>query len=170
MSNENKSQQIIYPPVVAVLGHVDHGKTSLLDAIRSTSIAERESGGITQKIGASSVEIMHDDKPRTITFIDTPGHQAFSQMRSRGAIASDIGLLIVSSTDGVMPQTRESIEALKASKIPIIVVLTKADLPTKNIEKAKGQILREGIMLEGMGVTSLSWKYPQRLKATSKNC
>ncbi|MEK7605201.1 MAG: translation initiation factor IF-2 [Patescibacteria group bacterium] len=151
MSNENKSQQIIYPPVVAVLGHVDHGKTSLLDAIRSTSIAERESGGITQKIGASSVEIMHDDKPRTITFIDTPGHQAFSQMRSRGAIASDIGLLIVSSTDGVMPQTRESIEALKASKIPIIVVLTKADLPTKNIEKAKGQILREGIMLEGMG-------------------
>lgn len=151
MSNENKSQQIFYPPVVAVLGHVDHGKTSLLDAIRSTSIAEREQGGITQKIGASSIEIIHDGKPRTITFIDTPGHEAFSQMRSRGAIASDIGLLIVSSTDGVMPQTRESIAALKASGIPVIVVLTKADLPTKNIEKVKGQILREGIMLEGMG-------------------
>jgi len=150
MPNENKSHTF-YPPVVAVLGHVDHGKTTLLDAIRKTSIAEREHGGITQKIGASSVEIVSDGKPRRITFIDTPGHEAFSQMRSRGAIASDIGLLIVSSVDGVMPQTRESINVLKASGIPMIVVLTKSDLPTKNPEKVKGQVLREGIMLEGMG-------------------
>lgn len=140
-----------YPPVVAVLGHVDHGKTTLLDAIRKTSIAEREHGGITQKIGASSVEVLSDGKPRKITFIDTPGHEAFSKMRSRGAIASDIGLLIVSSVDGVMPQTKESIKLLKTSGIPIIVVLTKSDLPTKNPEKVKGQLISEGIMLEGMG-------------------
>lgn len=144
-------QQTLYPPVVTVLGHVDHGKTTLLDAIRSTSIAEREHGGITQKIGASSIEIVVDGKPRRITFIDTPGHEAFSKMRSRGAQAADIALLIVSAVDGVMPQTRESIKILQASGLPIIVVLTKSDLPGKNIEKVKGQILREGIMLEGMG-------------------
>jgi len=150
MPNEDKSK-VFYPPVVAVLGHVDHGKTTLLDAIRKTSIAEREHGGITQKIGASTVEIISDGKPRRITFIDTPGHEAFSQMRSRGAQAADIGLLIVSSVDGVMPQTRESINVLKSSGIPMIVVLTKSDLPTRNPEKVKGQVLREGIMLEGMG-------------------
>jgi len=144
-------KQAVYPPVVAVLGHVDHGKTTLLDAIRSTSIAKREHGGITQKIGASSVEILHDGVIRKITFIDTPGHEAFSQMRGRGAVASDIALLIVSSVDGVMPQTRESINILKDSGLPIIVVLTKSDLPTKNPDKVKGQVLREGIMLEGMG-------------------
>ena len=89
------TQHTLFPPVVTVLGHVDHGKTTLLDAIRSTSIAEREHGGITQKIGASSIEIMVDNKPRRITFIDTPGHEAFSKMRSRGAQAADIALLIV---------------------------------------------------------------------------
>lgn len=140
-----------YPPVVAVLGHVDHGKTSLLDAIRQTSIAEREHGGITQKIGASSVTTLHDGQKRKITFIDTPGHEAFSKMRGRGAIACDIGLLVVSSTDGVMPQTRESINVLKDSGVPLIAVLTKSDLQTKNPEKVKGQIVREGLMLEGMG-------------------
>lgn len=145
------NQPSLFPPVVAVLGHVDHGKTTLLDAIRNTSIAARETGGITQKIGASSVEVMHDGQRRRITFIDTPGHEAFSQMRSRGALAADIGLLIVSAVDGVMPQTRESINVLKQSGIPVIVVLTKADLPTKNVEKVKGQVLREGLMLEGMG-------------------
>ncbi|CAN5182780.1 hypothetical protein BH09PAT1_BH09PAT1_2070 [soil metagenome] len=150
MPSENQFQ-IFYPPVVAVLGHVDHGKTTLLDAIRSTSIAEREHGGITQKIGASSIEIVSDNKTRRITFIDTPGHEAFSEMRSRGAQAADICLLIVSAVDGVMPQTRESIKILQQSGLPIIVVLTKADLPGKNLEKVKGQILREGIMLEGMG-------------------
>jgi translation initiation factor IF-2 len=149
--NTNTSQSQLYPPVVAVLGHVDHGKTTLLDAIRKTSIAEREHGGITQKIGASTVEIMHEGKPARITFIDTPGHEAFSKMRSRGAQAADIGLLIVSAVDSVMPQTRESIQVLKHSGIPYIVVLTKADLPTKNSEKVKQQLMAENVVLEGYG-------------------
>lgn len=139
------------PPVVSVLGHVDHGKTTLLDTIRKTSIADREQGGITQKIGASSVEIMHDGKKRLITLIDTPGHQAFENMRGRGAKVADIGLLIISAVDGLMPQTKESIELLKNAAIPYIVVLTKADLPTKNLEKVKGELAKEGIMLEGLG-------------------
>lgn len=168
MAHEYPVSTTLFPPVVAVLGHVDHGKTTLLDAIRHTSIAEREYGGITQKIGASSVQILHEGKPRKITFIDTPGHEAFAKMRSRGATASDIGLLIVSSVEGVMPQTRESITVLKQAHIPIIVVLTKSDLPTKNPEKVKGQIAREGILLEGMGgdvpVIEVSAKTGQNIK------
>ncbi len=140
-----------YPPVVAVLGHVDHGKTTLLDTIRKTSIAAREHGGITQKIGASSVEIEHEGKKRWITFIDTPGHEAFAKMRGRGAQAADIGLLIVSSVDGVMPQTKESIGLLKASGVPYIVVLTKSDDPQKNPEKAKRDLMNEEILFEGLG-------------------
>lgn len=140
-----------YPPVVAVLGHVDHGKTTLLDTIRKTSIADREHGGITQKIGASSVEIENDGKKRWITFIDTPGHEAFAKMRGRGAQAADIGLLIVSSVDGVMPQTKESIGLLKASGVPYIVVLTKSDDPQKNPEKAKRDLMNEEILFEGLG-------------------
>ncbi len=140
-----------FPPVVAVLGHVDHGKTSLLDAVRKSSIADREFGGITQAIGASSIETLYEGKKRRITFIDTPGHEAFTKMRSRGAQAADIGLLIVSAVDGVMPQTKESIQMLTAAKIPFIVVLTKADLPTKNPEKVKQQIVRENVLLEGYG-------------------
>ncbi len=142
---------LIPPPVVAVLGHVDHGKTTLLDAIRKTSVADKEKGGITQKVGASSVEIVHDGAKRSITFIDTPGHEAFTKMRGRGANASDMGLLIVSAVDGVKPQTKESIKALQDSKIPFIVVLTKSDLPTKNVEKTKQELLKENIMLEGYG-------------------
>ena len=149
-ANQQKSSQQI-PPVVAVLGHVDHGKTTLLDAIRKSSIADREKGGITQKIGASAVEIMHEGKKRWITFIDTPGHEAFTKMRSRGAQAADISLLIVSAVDGVKPQTKESIEVLRFAKIPFIVVLTKADLPTKNSEKAKQELMAEQIQLEGYG-------------------
>ena len=140
-----------FPPVVTVLGHVDHGKTTLLDAIRKTDIAGREHGGITQKIGASRIEIVHEGKKRAITFIDTPGHEAFNQMRSRGVQAADIGLLVVSSVDGIKPQTKESIEMLKESKIPFIVVFTKVDLPEKNIEKAKQQIVSEDISLEEYG-------------------
>ena len=138
-------------PVVAVLGHVDHGKTSLLDAIRKTNVAGSEHGGITQGIGASSVEITVEGIKKTITFIDTPGHEAFTHMRGRGTQAADMGLLVVSSVDGVMPQTKESIEILKKAQIPIIVVLTKSDVPDKNEEKAKGQLVKEGIMLEGYG-------------------
>ncbi|MBI4089334.1 MAG: GTP-binding protein [Candidatus Levybacteria bacterium] len=138
-------------PVVAVLGHVDHGKTTLLDAIRKTNVASREHGGITQGIGASSVEIVVEGIKRNITFIDTPGHEAFAQMRGRGTQAADIGLLVVSSVDGVMPQTKESIDLLKKARIPFIVVLTKADVPDKNEEKIKGQLVKEKVMLEGYG-------------------
>jgi len=150
-TKSENTQNTSFPPVVAVLGHVDHGKTSLLDSIRKTSIAEREHGGITQGIGASSVEIDHEGTKRRITFLDTPGHEAFSQMRSRGAKVADIGLLIVSSADGVMPQTKESIDLLKEANIPYIVVLTKSDIETKNPEKVKQQLLKEQVALEGYG-------------------
>lgn len=147
----NKQSSNKFPPVVAVLGHVDHGKTTLLDTIRKSSIAQREKGGITQKIGASSVEVIHEGKERWITFIDTPGHEAFTKMRSRGASASDLSLLVVSAVDGIKPQTRESIEALRLAKTPFIVVITKSDLPTKNIEKVKNELSQEKITLEEYG-------------------
>ncbi len=148
---ETKDTNENFPPVVAVLGHVDHGKTTLLDVIRKTSIAKREHGGITQKIGASSVEIDHEGSKRRITFIDTPGHEAFVKMRGRGAQAANIGLLIVSCVDGVMPQTKESINLLKSSKIPYIAVLTKSDSEQKNPEKVKQALIKEEVMLEGYG-------------------
>ncbi|MBI2420819.1 MAG: GTP-binding protein [Candidatus Levybacteria bacterium] len=148
---EKKSTISQFPPVVAVLGHVDHGKTSLLDAIRKSGVAEKEFGSITQKIGASSVEIEHEGKKRKITFIDTPGHEAFAKMRGRGAQAADVGILVVSSVDGVMPQTKESISLLKASGMPFIVALTMSDREGKNPEKVKGQLGSEGIALEGLG-------------------
>src|SRR3989344_3598444 len=109
----NPSSKKFYPPVVTVVGHVDHGKTTLLDTIRKSNIAQREHGGITQGIGASKIEFINEGEKRAITFIDTPGHEAFSHMRGRGVVAVDIGLLVVSSVDGVMPQTRESITFLK---------------------------------------------------------
>lgn len=149
--DEQTKQSKQFPPVIAVLGHVDHGKTTLLDAIRKSTIADREHGGITQKIGASTVEILHEGEKRRITFIDTPGHEAFSTMRGRGAQAADIGLLIVAASEGVKPQTQESIKLLQAANIPFIVVLTKIDLPTAIPDKAKQMILKEGILLEGYG-------------------
>lgn len=171
-TNENlsKASTAIYSvvPVVTVLGHVDHGKTSLLDAIRKTNIVAKEHGGITQKIGASQVEVEHEGKPRKITFIDTPGHEAFLQMRGRGAKVADIGLLVVSAVDGVMPQTQESIKILKNANIPYIVVLTKTDIPEKNIEKVKGQLIKEEVALEGKGgdvpVIEVSAKTGQNIK------
>ncbi len=141
----------IYPPVVSVLGHVDHGKTTLLDAIRKSNIASGEAGGITQAIGASKIEITHDGKKRFITFIDTPGHEAFSNMRSHGVSASDVVLLVVASDDGIKPQTKESIEKILASKLPFIVVITKMDAEGANIEKVKQQLAKEGVLLEGLG-------------------
>lgn len=148
---EDKSKNELFPPVVAVLGHVDHGKTTLLDTIRKTGVAAKEHGGITQKIGASSVEIEHEGVKRKITFIDTPGHEAFSKMRGRGAQAADIGILVVSSVDGVMPQTKESISLLKASGVPYIVALTKSDADQKNPDKVKQQLMTEEVLLEGYG-------------------
>ena len=151
MDKKNDNQTNEYAPVVSVLGHVDHGKTTLLDKIRETSIAEREHGGITQKIGASQIEITHEGRVRKITFIDTPGHEAFSNMRSQGVNASDLCLLVVASDDGVKPQTQESIEKIKEAKLPYIVVFTKIDLEAANIERVKQEITKEGILLEGLG-------------------
>lgn len=135
------------PPIVTVMGHVDHGKTSLLDALRNTSVTNTESGGITQHIGAS--QITH--KNRKITFIDTPGHAAFSQMRLRGGKAADIVILVVAANDGVMPQTREAISHAKAAKAPIIVAINKIDLPDVNLQKVKNQLLEYDLQLEELG-------------------
>jgi translation initiation factor IF-2 len=155
MDKANKNKQTIsqqlYPPIIAVLGHVDHGKTTLLDAIRKTSIAAREVGGITQKIGASSIELIHEGKKRNITFIDTPGHEAFSQMRGRGAKVADLALLVISATEGLKPQTKESIDILKRTNTRFITVLTKADLPTKNVDKIKQELLARQVTLEDYG-------------------
>ncbi len=140
-----------FPPVVSVLGHVDHGKTTLLDAIRKSDIAGGEVGGITQKIGVSQIETVYEGEKRPITFIDTPGHAAFKEMRSQGAHVADVGLLIVSAVDGVMPQTKEALQLFLSSKTPFIVVLTKTDLPDKNVDKVKQQLLRENVMVEGYG-------------------
>lgn len=136
------------PPIVCVLGHVDHGKTTLLDVIRKTNVASREAGGITQGIGASVVTTKDGEK---ITFIDTPGHAAFSNMRSRGAKVADIAILVVDASDGVKPQTTEAVQLIKSARIPFIVAITKIDLPAANIEGTKGQLEKEGILFEGRG-------------------
>lgn len=148
MNSSQNSGIITRPPVVAVLGHVDHGKTSLLDKIRNTNITSREAGGITQSIGAWSVTTKQG---KVITFIDTPGHAAFEGMRSRGAKIADLAILVVAADDGIMPQTKQSIEFIRESKTPFLVAITKIDLPGVSLDKVKNQLLELEIVSEEYG-------------------
>lgn len=148
---EDEATMVKRPPVVCVMGHVDHGKTSLLDAIRDTSVTDREAGGITQHIGASVVEINGEK----ITFLDTPGHEAFTAMRMRGANSTDIAILVVAADDGVMPQTVEAINHAKAAGIEIIVAINKIDKPSANIERVKQELTEYELIPEDWGGSTI---------------
>ena len=149
---EDASKMTERPPVVAVMGHVDHGKTSLLDAIRETNVTDKESGGITQKIGAYQVKTASG---RPITFLDTPGHEAFTSMRMRGAQSTDIAILVVAADDGVMPQTVEAINHAKSAGVEIIVAVNKIDKPTANVEKVKQELMEYELVPEEWGGTTV---------------
>lgn len=149
MKNPTKIEKIsLRPPIVVILGHVDHGKTTLLDFIRKTNIAKKEAGGITQSIGASVVETKNGKK---ITFIDTPGHAAFANMRSRGAKVADIAVLVIAGEAGVKPQTQEALNFILEAKIPYVVAVTKIDLPTASVDNVYTQMEKLGVVFEGRG-------------------
>src|SRR6185312_9039103 len=139
------------PPVVTIMGHVDHGKTRLLDTIRKTKVRESEAGGITQHIGAYQIETELEGNPRLITFIDTPGHEAFTAMRARGSQSTDIVVLVVAADDGVMPQTVEAINHAKAADVPIVVAINKVDKEGANPDKIRQQLTEYNLVAEEYG-------------------
>ena len=145
--NDKEEDLVSRPPVITIMGHVDHGKTSLLDAIRETDVVSGEAGGITQAIGAYQV----DYNGRKLTFIDTPGHEAFTEMRARGASVTDVVIIIVAADDGVMPQTKEAIDHAKAANVPIIVAINKIDKPNANVEKVMTELAEYGLTPEEWG-------------------
>jgi translation initiation factor IF-2 len=147
MAARNDDDTIVIPPVVTIMGHVDHGKTSLLDTIRKTKVAAGEAGGITQHIGAYQVEL----NGKKITFLDTPGHEAFTAMRARGAQGAHIAIIVVAADDGVMPQTREAIDHARAAKVPIIIALNKIDKANANPDHVKQQLAEIGVVIEEYG-------------------
>ena len=158
---EDREEDLVKrPPVVTVMGHVDHGKTSLLDAIRSTNITNKEAGGITQHIGASEVTI-NDEK---IVFLDTPGHEAFTSMRARGAQVTDMAILVVAADDGIMPQTIEAINHAKAAEVPIIVAKNKIDKPAANVDRVKQELADQGLLVEDWGGDVISVPVSARQK------
>ncbi len=147
IAEEKKENLVGRPPIIVVMGHVDHGKTKLLDTIRTTKVMDSEAGGITQHIGAYQVV----RKDRLITFIDTPGHEAFTVMRSRGAKVADIAILVVAADDGVQPQTKEAVDIIKAAGLPFVVALNKVDKPEANVERVKAQLSEIGVISEEWG-------------------
>ena len=158
---EDREEDLVKrPPVVTVMGHVDHGKTSLLDAIRSTNITNKEAGGITQHIGASEVTI-NDEK---IVFLDTPGPEAFTSMRARGAQITDMAILVVAADDGIMPQTIEAINHAKAAEVPIIVAINKIDKPAANVDRVKQELADQGLLVEDWGGDVISVPVSARQK------
>jgi translation initiation factor IF-2 len=157
---EEAGEMVTRPPVVTIMGHVDHGKTSLLDAIRSAKVTEEEYGGITQHIGAYTVQV----EGRTITFVDTPGHEAFTSMRARGAKVTDIVVLVVAANEGPMPQTIEALNHARAAKVPIIVAINKIDLPDANIDNVKQKLTQIGLIPEDFGGDAITVGVSARTK------